>query len=250
MGAVTVSERLAGILSDPGVRLVVSTGAGVSAESGVPTFRSHGGLWKTYKAEDLATPEAFMRNPDMVWEWYEFRRAKIREVAPNPGHYELARWEQRFANMVLITQNIDCLHRRAGSLQPIELHGNIMMSKCFSCGRSAGEVGLDEQGNIPQCACGGLLRPSVVWFGEVLPRGEIDLAWRAAESAEVFFSVGTSGVVQPAASLAMVARKAGAYLVEINPEETEVSYMFDEAVRYPSGVALPAIGEQIGIPRE
>jgi NAD-dependent deacetylase len=250
MSEVTVSERLAEIMSDPAVRLVVSTGAGVSAESGVPTFRSHGGLWKTYKAEDLATPEAFMRNPDMVWEWYEFRRAKIREVQPNPGHYELARWEKRYRNMVLITQNIDCLHLRSGSSQPIELHGNIMISKCFSCGRSAGEVGLDKDGKIPLCSCGGMLRPSVVWFGEALPRQAIDQAWSAAENAEVYFSVGTSGVVQPAASLAWAAKNAGAYLVEINPEETEVSYMFDEVVRHPSGVALPAIGKRIGIPRD
>lgn len=249
MGEVAVSERLVGILRDPRVRVVVSTGAGVSAESGVPTFRSAGGLWKTFEAEDLATPEAFINHPAEVWEWYEFRRAKIKEVQPNPGHYELARWERYFPRMVLITQNIDGLHHKAGSSQPIELHGNIMMSKCFSCGRPAGEVGLDAQGKIPCCACGGLLRPSVVWFGEALPRNALDQAWDAAQSAEVFFSVGTSGIVQPAASLAAIAQEAGAYLVEINPDETEISYMFDEVSRYPSGVALPAIGERLGIAR-
>ncbi len=250
MGEVAVSERLTGIMRNPGVRVVVSTGAGVSAESGVPTFRSAGGLWKTYKAESLATPEAFMENPDVVWEWYEFRRAKIKEVQPNPGHYELARWERHFTNMVLITQNIDGLHHKAGSSQPLELHGNIMLSKCFSCGRNAGEVGLDSQGKIPCCSCGGLLRPSVVWFGEALPHKALEQAWDAAQNAEVFFSVGTSGIVQPAASLAAVAQEAGAYLVEINPDATEVSYMFDEVVRHPSGVALPAIGEHMGIARE
>lgn len=250
MGEVLVSERLINLLSDPGVRVVVSTGAGVSAESGVPTFRSAGGLWKTYRAEDLATPEAFMRHPEVVWEWYEFRRDKIKEVEPNPGHYELARWEKRYSNMILITQNIDGLHQRAGSLQPIELHGNIMMSKCFSCGRPAGELGRHAEGRIPICACGGLLRPSVIWFGEAMPREALEQAWAAAQTAEVFFSVGTSGMVQPAASLAPVAQESGAYLVEINPEGTEVSYMFDEVIRYPSGVALPAIGEHIGIARE
>jgi NAD-dependent deacetylase len=247
---VEISERLTEILRNPRARVVVSTGAGVSAESGVPTFRSAGGLWKTYKAETLATPEAFADNPEVVWEWYEFRRAKIREVSPNPGHYELARWERYFPNLVLITQNIDGLHHRAGSSQPIELHGNIMMSKCFSCGRSAGDVGLGKDGKIPHCACGGLLRPSVVWFGEAMPQRELQQAWEAAQSADVFLSVGTSGVVQPAASLAAVAQEAGAFLVEINPEATEVSYMFDEALRHPSGVALPAIGERIGIARE
>ena len=250
MAEVEISERLTEILRNPSVRVVVSTGAGVSAESGVPTFRSAGGLWKTYKAETLATPEAFLDHPEVVWEWYEFRRAKIKEVRPNPGHYELARWEKHFSNLVLITQNIDGLHHRAGSSQPIELHGNIMMSKCFSCGRSGGEVGLDDKGEIPHCSCGGLLRPSVVWFGETMPHTALQQAWRAAENAEVFLSVGTSGVVQPAASLAAVAQEAGAFLIEINPEETEVSYMFDETLRHPSGVALPAIGERIGIARE
>jgi len=249
MAKAEVSERLAEVLRDFRVRVVVSTGAGVSAESGVPTFRSAGGLWRTFKAETLATPEAFAENPQLVWEWYEFRRAKIKEVEPNPGHHELVLWERHFPNFTLITQNIDGLHRRAGSSKPIELHGNIMVSRCHKCERRAGEAGLGSDGEIPRCQCGGLLRPDVVWFGEPLPQRELQLAWEASEGAEVFISVGTSGIVQPAASLASVAKEAGAFLIEINPDETEISYKFDETLRQPSGIALPALGRRLGIAR-
>jgi NAD-dependent deacetylase len=249
METINVPKLLLNVLSDRNVRIVVSTGAGVSAESGVPTFRSAGGLWKTYRAEQLATPEAFAENPDRVWEWYEYRRGMMAKCKPNPGHEELARWEQHFTNFTLITQNIDGLHRAAGSSQPIELHGNIKLSRCHLCGQVVGEVGLGENGEIPMCRCGGPVRPAVVWFGEPLPQREIQLAWDACRKAEVFFSVGTSGVVQPAASLAAVAKDAGAYLVEVNPEDTEVSYFFDAVLRYPSGVILPEIGQRLGVER-
>lgn len=227
------------------LRIVVSTGAGISAESGVPTFRAADGLWKQFRPEELATPEAFAANPERVWEWYEWRRGIIRGIAPNPGHHELARWEGIFANLRLITQNVDGLHRAAGSTEVIELHGNIMNSHCNTCRRDADGIGVGTDGSIPVCSCGGPVRPSVVWFGEPLPKGALQEAWVVSERAEVFFSIGTSGLVQPAASLAQVAKRAGAYLVEINPEETEVSQIFDSVLRGPAGEILPALGRNL-----
>jgi len=245
MHETAASNLIIELLAQTDVRLVVSTGAGVSAESGVPTFRDESGLWKQFRPEDLATPEAFASNPERVWEWYEWRRGIIRTIQPNPGHVELARWERIFPNLTLITQNVDGLHRRAGSSQVIELHGNIMLSHCQRCGKEAGEIGPAPDGTLPHCVCGGPVRPSVVWFGEPLPEAALQDAWEACESAEVYFSVGTSGLVQPAASLAFVAKRAGAYLVEVNPVETEISSIFDEVLRGPSGVILPALGRQL-----
>lgn len=250
MELLEIPDRIIEVLSDRSVRVVASTGAGVSAESGVPTFRSAGGLWKTYRAEQLATPEAFAENPHRVWEWYTYRRGMMASCKPNPGHYELARWERHFDNFTLITQNIDGLHRIAGSSEPIELHGNIKLSRCHECGLAAGEVGLGTDGEIPRCSCGGLVRPAVVWFGEALPRQQLERAWDACQRAEVYLSIGTSGVVQPAASLAAVAKEAGAFLIEVNPERTEVSYIFDEVLCYPSGEILPVIGRRLGIERD
>ena len=247
MNSVSIPDQIIEALGDSKVSVVVSTGAGVSAESGVPTFRSAGGFWKEARAETLATPEAFLDDPSLVWEWYESRRAKIAEIEPNPGHFEIARWEKHYEQFTLITQNVDGLHRLAGSSQPIELHGNIMLSKCHGCGAMAGEAGLGPGGEIPKCECGGLIRPNVVWFGELLPEAALQKAWDACSRGRVFLSVGTSGAVQPAASLANVARQAGAFLIEINPEETEISYIFDAVVRHPSGIALPVIGRLLGI---
>jgi NAD-dependent deacetylase len=245
MPEIAIDDRIVEILSDHAARVVVSTGAGVSAESGVPTFRDEDGLWSQFRPEDLATPAAFRENPQRVWKWYEWRRGIIRAIDPNPGHIELARWQRLFPNLTLITQNVDGLHRRAGSSEVIELHGNIMLSCCLLCGEDAGGAGPGTDGGSPMCHCGGQVRPSVVWFGEPLPEAALQQAWEASESAEVFFSVGTSGLVQPAASLAFVAKKAGAFLVEINPEVTEISGIFDLVLRGPSGVILPELGQRL-----
>jgi NAD-dependent deacetylase len=226
--------------------VVAFTGAGVSAESGVPTFRSPGGLWKNFKAEELATPQAFESNPRRVWEWYLHRRALIGESQPNAGHYALAEWEKHIGRFSLVTQNVDGLHRRAGSTEVHELHGNILRSKCHTCGRPAGEIGPDAEGNLPYCPCGGPVRPDVVWFGETLPPDVWERAWNDARHTDVFLSVGTSSVVYPAAGLIEVARMGGAMLVEVNPEETEQSDVFDFVFRGPSGVVLPEISRRLG----
>jgi len=247
MKTIEIDRAVLHALENRRARVVVSTGAGVSAESGVPTFRDANGLWKNVRPEELATPEAFARDPRRVWEWYEYRRGVVRTVLPNPGHCELVRWERHFSEFTLITQNVDGLHRLAGSVQPIELHGNIMTSRCHECGQQSGEIGFDGTGELPRCQCGGLIRPNVVWFGEQLPAGALEKSWEAVQSAEVFLSVGTSGVVQPAASLARLAKSSGAFLIEVNPEDTEVSYMFDAVLRYPSGIVLPAVGRRLGI---
>ncbi len=202
-------------------RVAVLTGAGVSAESGVPTFRdAQTGLWARYDPTQLATPDAFRRNPALVWDWYAYRRDLIAAARPNPAHYALAEMETLFPDFTLITQNIDDLHRAAGSRAIIELHGNIRRVKCAGCGKATSAWD-DSREKPPRCVhCGGLLRPDVVWFGESLPPDALRRAVAAAERAQVFFSIGTSAVVEPAASLPRAARRRGALLVEINPEAT------------------------------
>ncbi len=221
-------------------RVVALTGAGVSAESGISTFRDPQGLWANFKPEELATPEAFRKNPRMVWEWYAWRREKIREIKPNPGHYALAEMEKIFPEFILITQNVDGLHHQAGSKHVLELHGNLCRNKCFKCEK----VFLDEVESIdipPRCSCGGLLRPDVVWFGELLPATILDQSYELSQDCDLFFSVGTSAVVQPAASLPIYAKRSGAYVVEINPQPTEISYLVDETLLGKSGEVLPAL---------
>ena len=226
-------------------RIAVLTGAGISAESGIPTFRGENGLWKTYRAEELANFDAFVRNPSLVWEWYNYRRKLISGFKPNPGHYALAEMEQMFNSFTLITQNIDGFHYQAGSRNILELHGNIMKSRCVSCGRVMSDVQCAHDAELPYCECGGLLRPDVVWFGESLPQRELRLAFDAAGSSDVFFSIGTSGMVQPAASLPLVAKRDGAYTVEINIEETVVSPQMDETIIGPSGEVIPQLVRHI-----
>lgn len=226
--------------------VVAFTGAGVSAESGVPTFRSPDGLWNNFRVEELATPQAFEANPRRVWEWYHHRRTLMGETQPNPGHYALAEWGEHVRKFSLITQNVDGLHHRAGSQGIHELHGNILRSKCHTCGKPAGEIGPDKEGKLPYCPCGGPIRPDVVWFGETLPAKVWERAWNDARSADVFLSVGTSSVVYPAAGLIEVAKLAGATLVEVNPEETEQSDLFDFVLRGPSGIVLPEISRILG----
>ncbi|QYJ14582.1 NAD-dependent protein deacylase Sir2 [Rubrobacter xylanophilus DSM 9941] len=223
-----------------GARAVAAlTGSGVSAESGVPTFRdARSGLWERFDPEELATPEAFLRDPKLVWEWYSWRRGLVLRAEPNPAHRALAELERRVLCFTLITQNVDGLHRRAGSGNVIELHGNILRTVC-SAERIPREPG---GGSPPRCPhCGAPLRPDVVWFGEALPPGALEEASKAARGCEVFLCVGTSGVVYPAAGLPREAAEAGALLVEINPERTPVTSLADFVLRGRAGEALPAL---------
>jgi len=220
--------------------LTVLTGAGVSSESGVPTFRGVDGLWKSRNPMELATPEAFEEDPALVWEWYDWRRSIISKIQPNPAHYAIAELEKRYAEFTLITQNVDGLHLLAGSAKVIELHGSIWTVKCVECGSSSEnrEVPINI---LPRCSCGGLLRPGVVWFGESLPEGSLFRAFEASSNAEVMLVVGTSGVVQPAASLALRAKGAGAFVVEINPEETQLSGSLDMRLSGKAGELMPTL---------
>ena len=222
--------------------IVVLTGAGISAESGVPTFRdAQSGLWANYKPEELATPQAFRRNPAMVWEWYMMRREMIKKVKPNPGHFALADIEKKVPQFLLVTQNIDDLHRLAGSRNVIEIHGNIQRTKCFD-----EDLVVDSwdsaSGVPPKCPrCGGMLRPDVVWFGEMLPPGAFERAAEAARNCDVFFSVGTSSLVYPAASLPYEAVRRKILSIEINPEETPLTGQVNHHFQGPSGKILPEL---------
>ncbi|MBL8091527.1 MAG: NAD-dependent deacylase [Anaerolineales bacterium] len=227
-------------------RIAVLTGAGVSQESGLKTFRdSQDGLWAKYKPTDLASPEAFARDPKLVWDWYAWRREAIKGVRPNQGHYALVEMENKFLEFTLITQNVDGLHRFAGSKNVLELHGNINLVRCSEC-RTFTEEWDEESELVPQCKkCNGLLRPDVVWFGESLPRAELESAVTASRACQVFFSIGTSGVVQPAASLAHAARNNGSIVVEINAEPTPLTPKVDYFFQGKSGEILPALMKEI-----
>ena len=230
--------------------VTVLTGAGVSAESGVPTFRdAQTGLWAKYRPEELATPRAFRRNPRLVWEWYAWRRKLVADAKANPAHAALAEMEQWFPQFHLITQNVDGLHQRAGSRNVIELHGNITRTKCFDEGTVI--PSWQETGDVPpKCPnCGGLLRPDVVWFEEPLPEAEMEFAARASTTCEFFFSIGTSTVVYPAASLPFEALRAGASVVEINPQPTPFTEQAHFVLSGPAGVVLPELLAKLKSPR-
>jgi len=223
-------------------RVTVLTGAGISAESGVPTFRGKEGFWGKFRAEELATMDAFLANPDIVWEWYNWRRDLIGTVQPNPGHHALAQLEDHFDSFVLITQNVDGLHRRAGSTDILELHGNILRNKCAKCEQPIDVSGEIDPKKIPTCQqCGGKVRPDVVWFGEMLDSTVIERAFVEAERADLFLSVGTSAIVHPAASLPTAALRGGATLVEVNPERTPLTPLADYYIGEPSGQWLPKL---------
>jgi NAD-dependent deacetylase len=238
---INIPEELVGFLRKA-ERVAALTGAGVSQESGLRTFRdAQTGLWSQYKPTELASPEAYERDPKLVWDWYAWRREAIKGVRPNPGHYTLVDMAQHIPDFTLITQNVDGLHRMAGSPRVVELHGNLQRVKCASCGQQA-EEWEDAQDEVPRCnVCGGLLRPDVVWFGESLPRAELEIAVEAARACHVFFSIGTSGIVQPAASLAFAARNKGAVVVEINAEPTPLTAKVDYALHGKSGEILPVL---------
>jgi NAD-dependent deacetylase len=227
-------------------KLVALTGAGVSQESGLRTFRdAQTGLWAQYKPEELASPEAFRRDPKLIWDWYAWRREAVKGVRPNPSHYALVEIERRAPQFTLITQNVDGLHRMAGSQNVLELHGNIQRVRCADC-YTFTETWDDDSELVPRCKeCGGLLRPDVVWFGEALPRDQLESAIEAAHSCDVFFSIGTSGVVQPAASLAFAAHNRGALVLEINAEPTPLTAKADYALHGKSGEILPHLVETV-----
>ncbi|MBI3582239.1 MAG: NAD-dependent deacylase [Nitrospinae bacterium] len=233
-GLLRARERLSSARS-----LVVLTGAGVSAESGVPTFRGPEGLWRNFRPEELATPQAFRRDPKLVWEWYDWRRRIIAPLKPNPGHLAISELEKRVPEFLLVTQNVDGLHRLAGNAKLVELHGNIWLARCVAEGTVAENR---ELATIPpKCGCGALLRPHIVWFGESLDEDDLKTAVEAARNCEVMIVAGTSSVVQPAASLAGLAKESGAFVVEVNTDETPITGFVDASIRGRSGEILPML---------
>jgi NAD-dependent deacetylase len=235
-------EALLGLHQRQG-KLVVFTGAGVSRESGIPTFRdAQTGLWANFSPEDLASRDGFLRNPKRVWEWYDFRRNKVWDAQPNAGHGAIARLEHYFSGFTLITQNIDNLHQRAGSRCVLELHGNIFRYKCLDKNHPVSLDLLDgsRDETPPRCpVCNAYVRPDVVWFGEMLPESIINRAFEAASQADVMIVAGTSGVVQPAASLPVAASEAGAVVIEVNPQMSALTpFVVDIFLQGPSGTIL------------
>ncbi len=222
--------------------VAILTGAGVSAESGMPTFRdAQTGLWARYDPAELASPAAFRANPVLVWQWYAYRRALAEAAAPNPGHYALAELEQRIPDTTLITQNVDGLHHRAGSRNVVELHGNLTRYRCSDDGAPV-EVTIVEKDAPPRCPrCGGLIRPDVVWFGELLPQHAWNMALAATRRCSLFLCIGTSGVVRPAADLPLIAQADGAYTVEINLAPGALAGQLNLHLYGPSGTLLPAL---------
>lgn len=217
------------------------TGAGISAESGVPTFRdAQTGLWARYRAEELATPEAFSRDPKLVWEWYSWRRELVARARPNAGHHALVALQDGPAQLIVVTQNVDGLHVRAGSRDVVELHGNIASTLCFAEGTPVESY--DDRSVPPRCPrCAAYLRPGVVWFGEALPQRALQQAEVAASSCDVVLSIGTSGLVHPAAGLPLLAKRHGAFLIEVNPNATPLTPHADVVLAGAAGDVLPQL---------
>jgi NAD-dependent deacetylase len=231
-------------------RVVVFTGAGVSAESGIATFRdAMTGLWSCFNAEELATPEAFQRDPGLVWAWYESRRKQVQQSQPNPGHLAIAALAQRVAHLRVVTQNVDDLHERAGSDAVLHLHGSLFAPRCFQCARPAlpGWDQYDSSSHAdrlppPPCnACGHSIRPGVVWFGEALPQRALQEAFELAEQCDVMLVVGTSGVVRPAAELPYMAKAAGGTVIQVNNRPTELDGVCHHNLKGASGDVLPRL---------
>lgn len=226
--------------------VVFFTGAGISAESGISTFRGTDGIWNKLKPEELANFDAFLKNPDRVWDWYQYRRHIIDTSKPNPAHLAIAEMQDYFKSLSVVTQNVDNLHRRAGSRTVYELHGNIERNYCIECKTPYNSPEFASGGKVPRCEkCGGLIRPDIVWFGEMLPEEDFSMSEKAAEKCDVMFAVGTSAVVYPAARIPLLARRFGAYLVEINLEETELSPLANYVLLGKAGEILPGILEEV-----
>jgi NAD-dependent deacetylase len=227
------------ILSSKNITII--SGSGISAESGIPTFRGKNGLWKSYRAEDLASPKAFYSNPSLVWEWYNWRREIIRDKKPNNAHYACADLEEKLGeHFYIITQNVDELHQMAGNKNVIEIHGNIWRTRCTKCGDR--RKNMEKLDKLPKCEiCGGLLRPDVVWFGEAVDLSILNKAFEFLFSSGLVIVVGTSGVVYPAAQFASTAKDNGSFVVEINTEETPNSGVVDLSIREKAGEVLPLI---------
>jgi NAD-dependent deacetylase len=230
---------------DRAKKIVVLTGAGISAESGVPTFRGEDGLWRRYRAEELATPSAFEADPKLVWEWYDWRRGIIGKAEPNPGHKAIAEMERIFPLFSLITQNVDGLHRRAGNTRIIEIHGNLWQLRCVREGRVREDYCIPLPEIPPLCECGALLRPHVVWFGESLDQGDLAQAYSLIEECDLLLVVGTSAVVQPVASFPLMAKQGGAFVVEVNMDPTPLSSFVDASFHGKAGEVLPALLKEI-----
>ncbi len=225
--------------------VVALTGAGISAESGIPTFRGPEGIWSKLKPEELANFEAFLRNPELVSEWYKQRREVTRVAKPNGAHYALVEMERLFPHFAVVTQNIDNLHRRAGSGNVIELHGSIEKNYCLGCGRRYDGEEFDRNGSFKCRDCGGLIRPDIVWFGEMLPMAQWNAAEAAAAEADVMFVIGTSAVVYPAADLPMTVKRNGGKIVEVNTEETPLSEFADASIQGSASDVLSEIVKEI-----
>jgi NAD-dependent protein deacetylase/lipoamidase len=228
-------------------RAVVFSGAGVSRESGLDTFRGAGGLWEKMRPEELATPQAFHHDPGKVWSWYGWRYDRATAVQPNPAHLALVEWEELFPEFLLVTQNVDGLHRRAGTRSLLELHGTLLRARCERCGRTRdmGEALAESREEPPVCSCSGRFRPAVVWFGESLDASVLSRAYEEASGCDLFVSVGTSSTVYPAAGLIEVAHRGGACLIEVNPEPTPFSPLADLRIAAPAGEALPRLTEEV-----
>jgi len=229
----------------PETKLVVITGAGISAESGVPTFRGEDGLWRRFRAEELATSWAFQRDPKLVWEWYDWRRGIISRAKPNPGHLAIAELERLLPNFYLITQNVDGLHRRAGNRKLVEIHGNLWFVRCTREGTVTENYEVPLKEIPPRCRCGALLRPHVVWFGESLDPDDLRRSLELVRNCDLLLVVGTSGVVQPVASFPWEAKERGAFVLEVNPQSTPISSVADLSLRGKAGEVLPKLVEEI-----
>jgi len=243
METITFSDRLIERLA-AATHVAVLTGAGISAESGIPTFRDPGGLWERFRPEELANIQAFLKNPALVQGWYAHRREIASQAQPNAGHLALVELESLSTRFTLITQNVDNLHQRAGNRQVVELHGNITHTYCIDCCREVTEAEMTafEKGEAARCnACSGYIRPDVVWFGEMLPHGAFEAAQQAAQRADVFFSIGTSAIVYPAAGLPRIARQHGAYTAEINVQPSAIAGEMDEVILGKGGITLPLL---------
>jgi NAD-dependent deacetylase len=250
MTSISPSSRLSALLKGRGIVLVL-TGAGVSRESGIATFRDAGGVWEGVDPMQVATPRAFAADPKFVWRFYDARRAHAASAQPNPAHRAIAALEATGRPFLLATQNVDGLHERAGSKKLVRLHGSLWRVRCTACAAEHEDLRPKLEPLPPHCAaCGAMLRPAVVWFEEPLPMIEFARAQRAAREAELVLVVGTSSLVYPAASLQAVALEAGAYVVEINPETTSFSEQASEHLAGPAGVVLPALLFAAGIPME